>query len=146
MIKKVPLKVENFAGGLRILARFLLTSDNPKIFSPIEAIVDTGSPKTIIGPIDIKKMRLSNLKCEGIEGKDQSLKLGGGEVKTRILSNARIRFGKEIDITMPINIPIDSKEQNTPSILGVDFLLATKAKLFFDAAKKESFFELEEPI
>jgi hypothetical protein len=52
---KIPLEVRDFAGGLRVMARFLIQSNNPHLFGSIESIVDTGSPTTILGFPDIKK-------------------------------------------------------------------------------------------
>ena len=46
---------------------------------------------------------------------------------------------------MPVDFPIQG-EQNPfqPSLLGVDFLLNAKAKLFFNPSNREAYFEIEE--
>ncbi len=67
---KIPLEVYFFAGGLRAMARFLIKSDNPHMFGSIEAIVDTGSPTTILGTPDLKRMRVSKLHLKNLDRKN----------------------------------------------------------------------------
>jgi hypothetical protein len=46
---------------------------------------------------------------------------------------------------MPVDFPISGDEKSSqPSLLGVDFMLKTKAKLFFDPTNKEAYFEIED--
>ena len=75
-MKRVPLNVSFFAGGLRVLARFLFKSEEPNLVSFIEAVVDTGSPRTVIGSKDIAKMRLSKIQINKLEGRQRPIKLG----------------------------------------------------------------------
>lgn len=45
---------------------------------------------------------------------------------------------------MPVNFPISGGEKSLqPNLLRVDFMLKTKAKLFFDPTNKEAYFEIE---
>lgn len=45
---------------------------------------------------------------------------------------------------MPIEFPISGGENpSQPSLLGVDFMLKTKAKLVFDPSKREAYFEID---
>jgi len=78
-MKRVPLEVYHFADNIRIMAHFLLRCEEPKIFMPIRAIVDTGSPMTIIGPADIKRMRLSKIQLNKLEGRHKPINIGGGK-------------------------------------------------------------------
>ena len=143
-MKKIPLEVYHFADSLRIMAHFLLRCEDPHIFTPIKAIVDTGSPITIIGPLDIKRMRLSKIQLQKLQGRDKSINIGGGKVFTKVLENARLRFGENLEIEMPIDFPIKNEEKSIqPTLLGVDFMLKTKAKLIFDPTNKEAYFEIE---
>lgn len=77
-MRKIPLEVCNFAGSLRIMTHFLLRSDNSHIFASIRAIVDTGSPMTLIGYLDIKRVRLSKIQLQKLEGKNRPVNIGGG--------------------------------------------------------------------
>jgi len=142
-MKRIPLQVSHFDNNLRIIARFLLRCENPKIFAIIEAIVDTGSPITIIGPRDVMRMRFSKVQRERLEGRNKPVNIGGTQMFTKILNNAKLKFG-DIEIEMPIDVPIKGEEKAIqPSLLGVDFMLKTKAKLFFDPTNKEAYFEIE---
>ncbi len=143
-MKRVPLEVYHFADNLRIMAHFLLRCEDLKIFMPIRAIVDTGSPMTIIGPADIKRMRLSKIKLNKLEGRHKPINIGGGQIFTRILKKAKLRFGEDLEIEMPVDFPVKGEEKSIqPSLLGVDFMLKTRSKLFFDPINKKAYFEIE---
>ena len=60
-MKRIPLEVYEFAGDLRVMAHFILRVEELSRFVPINAIVDTGSPITLIGPLDTKKMRIQEV-------------------------------------------------------------------------------------
>ena len=47
-------------------------SKEPDFFIPVKAIVDTGSPLTLIGSLDIKRMRLSTLQLNNLAVNDGS--------------------------------------------------------------------------
>jgi hypothetical protein len=142
-MKKIPLEVGYFADSLRVVAHFLLRSDEPHIFMPIRAIVDTGSPITLIGPLDIKRMRISKIQLQKLEGRNKPINIGGGQIITKVLEKAKLKFGDDLDIEMPIDFPISGKSLQ-PSLLGVDFMLKTRAKLIFDPNNREAYFEIED--
>jgi hypothetical protein len=143
-MRKISLEVYNFAGSLRVMAHFLLRVENPHIFAPIRAIVDTGSPITLIGSSDMKRMRISKIQLKKLIGKLKPINIGGGQISTKILEDARLRFGENAEIEMPVEFPMEGREEpNQPSLLGVDFMLKTKAKLFFNPDKKEAYFEID---
>ncbi len=142
---KIPLEVYDFANGLRPMAHFLLRSDKPHIFAPIKAIVDTGSPKTLIGLSDMKRLRISKVQLNTIEGPLNPIRIGGGSVKTKILPNAKIKFSDLFEIELDVNFPVSGDEQiNQPSLLGVDFLEKTGAGFSFNPSKREAYFEIED--
>ena len=144
-MRKIPLEVFNFANSLRPMAHFLLTSEDPKIFAPINAIVDTGSPITLIGPTDLSRMRLSSIQIKKLIGKNRPINIGGEQISARTLEKANLKFGEHLKIEMPVNFPINIDNKSTqPSLLGVDFMLNTGAKLVFNPSKKEAYFEIEE--
>ena len=142
---KVPLQVRDFAGGLRIMTQFLIQADKPHLFGFIESIVDTGSPTTILGIPDIKRMRVSQLQLKDLESKKEPLAYGGGKLNTKILRDVRLKFGDYFECKMDIQIPVDEITECTqPTILGVDFIEKNKFRLVFDPAKKEAYFESSE--
>jgi len=144
-MKKIPLEVYHFANNLRIMAHFLLRCESPHIFMPIKAIVDTGSPITIIGPLDIKRMRLSKIQLQKLEGRHKPINIGGGQIFTKVLEKAKLRFGDNLEVEMPVDFPIKNEEESIqPTLLGVDFMLKLKAKLFFDPTNKEAYFEIKD--
>jgi len=139
---KIPLEVYFFAGGMRAMAHFLIKSDDPHMFGSIEAIVDTGSPTTILGAPDLKRMRVSKLNLKNLESRKDPLAYGGGEVKVKTLNQAHLRFGEYFECVIPIQIPVDEIINCTqPTILGVDFLMLNKLSLFFYPNKREAYFE-----
>jgi len=143
-MKKIPLEVYNFAGSLRVMAHLLLRIEGlPSI--PIKAIVDTGSPITLIGPLDTLRMRLSKIQLRKLQGRNKSVNIGGGRVTTKRLYGSKLRFGSNLEVEMPVDFPMEGDENpQQPSLLGVDFMLKTKAKLFFNPSKREAYFEIED--
>src|SRR3989344_8746344 len=105
-MKRIPLEVYDFANSLRPMAHFLLTSENPHIFASINAIVDTGSPITLIGPTDLSRMRLSSIQIKKLVGKNRPINIGGEQIFTRTLEKANLKFGDHIKIEMPVDFPI----------------------------------------
>jgi len=142
---RIPLKVCFFAGGLRAMAHFLVISEIPHIFTPIEAIVDTGSPTTILGIPDLKRARVSQIQLNRLESKKEPMSYGGGKVQVKTLKNAKLKFGEHYDCEMPISIPVEgNKDCSQPTILGVDFMILNNFKLFFDPNKGEAYLESSE--
>lgn len=141
---KIPLEVYHFAGDLRVMAHFLLKIEEFPII-PINAIVDTGSPVTLIGPLDTKRMRISKYRLKNLEGRNKPVNIGGGKITTKILEKSKLKFKGDFEIDMPVDFPISGEENPfQPSLLGVDFLLKAKAKLFFDPSNKKAYFEIED--
>ncbi len=145
-MKKIPLQVYSFAGSLRIMAHFILQSQTPHLFLPIKAIVDTGSPITLIGPIDIEKMRVSKFQLNNkLEGRTKPIHIGGGQISTRVLRDALLKFSNGFETQIDVDFPVKHEEKSIqPSLLGMNFLLDTKAKLVFDPDNGEAYFEIED--
>jgi len=72
-MKRIPLQVYHFAGDLRAMAHFLLKIEGFPQSLFIRAIVDTGSPITLIGPLDSKRMRISKIQLNKLEGRHKPL-------------------------------------------------------------------------
>lgn len=139
---RIPIKVEYFAGGLRPMAILTLRSVTPYIFGFVNAIIDTGSPTTILGGADKQRMRISEIQMQRLVGEEQEVNLGGAQIKTRILSEAELTLGGKVNVKIPIQIPIKIiKGIPPPTIIGVDFLLAGKLKFFFYPSAKEAYLE-----
>lgn len=124
------------------MAHFLLKSKDLAFSVPVRAIVDTGSPVTLIGTQDLRKMRLSSIQMNKLIGEHKPVHIGGASVITRILENAELNF-IDFNVAMPVQFPIMG-EDNQPSLLGVDFMLKTKAKLVFNPGKGEAYFEIDD--
>lgn len=139
---KVPIRVDFFAGGLRPMATFTLKSEVPHIFGFVNAIIDTGSPKTILGGADIQRMRISQVQMQKLVGAEREVNLGGAQMKTRELPEAEIKIGDKINVKLPVQVPVKIiKGVPPPTIIGVDFLLEGKLKFFFDPFRKEAYLE-----
>src|SRR3972149_9480912 len=134
---KIPVRVEFFAGGLRPVISVFIKSEVPRLFGLVSAIIDTGSPTTILGSGDVQRMRLSQLQMQRLIGAEKEVNLGGAQIKTRVLPEAEIKIsGKTIKITS-IQVPVKLiKGTPPPTILGVDFLLQGKFRFIFDPSKK----------
>jgi len=144
---RIPLQVRDFAGGLRVMAQFLIRSEKPHLFGSIESIVDTGSPTTILGVPDTKRMRVSQIQLKELESRKEPHAYGGGQLKTKILRDAKLKFGEYFECEMDVQVPVEEvSECNQPTILGVDFMEKNKLKLIFDPFKKEAYFESSEAI
>ncbi|MDP2673033.1 MAG: hypothetical protein Q8O84_04440 [Nanoarchaeota archaeon] len=139
---RIPVRVEFFAGGLRPVISVCIKSQEPKIFGIVSAIIDTGSPTTILGWGDIQRMRLSQVQIRKLEGAEKEINLGGAQIKTRVLPEAELIFGERNLKISSIQVPTKLvKGTPPPTILGVDFLLQGKFNFFFNPNKKESYLE-----
>ena len=128
---RIPVSVEFFAGGLRPLVTLGIISNEPKIFGFARAIIDTGSPTTILGAGDVQRMRISQIQMQKLIGVEKEINLGGAQIKTRILPDAIIKIGEKeikIDVQVPVKLV---RGIPPPTILGIDFLLAGKFKFLF---------------
>jgi hypothetical protein len=91
----------------------------------------------------MKRMRISKVQLNAIEGPLNPIKIGGGNVQTKVLQDANIKFGNIFETEINVDFPVSGDEQiNQPSLLGVDFLSKTNAKFFFNPSKREAYFEI----
>lgn len=144
-MQKINLEVYDFAGSLRVMAHFWLKIEELSKSIPIQAIVDTGSPVTLIGTLDTRRMRISRISLRNLYGRNKPVNIGGGKIVTKILDKTKLKFANGFEIEMPVDFPIEGENNSfQPSLLGVDFLLRTKSKLFFDPTNKKAYFEIED--
>lgn len=139
---KIPVEINYFAGGLRPMLNVILSFDAPKIFLPIKAIIDTGSPTTLIGISDMRRMRLSKIQLRKINSMLNEVNIGGGKVKTVKIENMGFKIGGYLDTLLDVQFPLEGEERAQPSLLGVDFLEKIKANFCFNPSKKESYLEV----
>ena len=124
------------------MATLTLRSETPHIFGFVNAIIDTGSPITILGSADMQRMRISQIQMQKFIGEEKEVNLGGAQIKTRILPEAELNIGDKIKIKIPVQVPVKIiKGVPPPTIIGVDFILEGKLKFFFDPAGKEAYLE-----
>jgi hypothetical protein len=141
---RIPVRVEFFAGGLRPMVTICIKSESPKIFGFASAVIDTGSPTTILGAGDVQRMRISQIQMQKFIGIEKEVNLGGAQIKTRMLHDAELNIGGK-SVKIPIQVPVKLlKGTPPPTILGIDFLLEGKFKFFFYPEKKEAYLETEE--
>lgn len=115
---RIPVRVEFFAGGLRPMVTACIKSELPKIFGVISAIIDTGSPETILGAGDIQRMRISQVQMQKLVGTEKEINIGGAQIKTRQLPNAELKIGEKT-IKLPVQVPVKLiKGTPPPTILG----------------------------
>ena len=82
------------------------------------------------------------MQLKNLESRKEPHAYGGGQLETKILRDAKLRFGEYFECIIDVQVPIkEITECIQPTILGVDFLLQNKLKLVFDPSKKEAFFE-----
>ena len=142
---KIPVRVDFFAGGLRPILSFAIKSEEPKMFCFINAVIDTGSPTTILSLNDVKKMRVSEIQMQKLTGPHKKVNIGGAQMETRLLPEAELNIsGKKIKLSL-VQVPvIITKGDAPPTILGIDFLLAGKFKFFFDVNNLISYLETDD--
>jgi len=115
------------------MVSFLLRYEDPHMFLPIQAIVDTGSPITILGIADLKRARVSFLQLKKLESRKEPIAMGGGQLNTKILRSAKLKFENLLESSLNILIPTEEVQGiSPPTILGVDFLIENKLKLIFN--------------
>ena len=140
---RIPVSVEFFGGGIRPMMDMSIRCEDPKLFGLIRAVIDTGSPTTILGNADVQKMRISQVQMGKLMGEEKEVNLGGAQIRTRILPNVEISVGGS-KVIIPVQIPVKvNKGVPPPTILGIDFLVAGKFEFVFNAYKRESYLEKE---
>lgn len=143
---KIFLDVCDYANGLRAIVTFFVKCDEIKLkLGIVKFIVDSGSPETILGLDDIKRLRISMNKIQTLESRKFPVSYGGANLKMKILNNMVFKitnFEKLKSVLVPTEL--GNSEIAHPSILGVDFLKENKLKFVFNPSKKEAYFETED--
>jgi len=123
---------------------------SPRFFGVVEALIDTGSPFTVLSTLDAMKMRLPIKSMR----KGESVSLAGFRFFKHNVKNASFTFRtqgdesisfevKDLGILVPTKI--DKKTlrdvEPIPSIIGNDFLEDHNLALFFNPSQKITYLE-----
>lgn len=145
------MHIREMQGAKRLILPVM--SRQPRSFGSFEAIVDTGSPRTILSAKDSIKLRVpfeNYPQAEALSG------FGKGNVCTikidKFLMVLRSIDGNSRNIEMPLivpNMPVLRKgDTNTfnhaltlPSLIGLNFLEMNKMKLVVDISKGIAYLE-----
>lgn len=148
---KYPIHIREIQGAKRLVLPIL--SRQPRSFGSFEAIIDTGSPRTVLGAGDAIKISIpfNNYPV------DRALSgFGKGNVPTKKIEKFQIVIrsteGDSKTLLTPIIVPdvpsLRNGDRNTfnhaltlPSLIGIDFLEINKLKLFVDIDKDCAFLE-----
>ncbi|MGB2729059.1 MAG: hypothetical protein WBD09_11455 [Halobacteriota archaeon] len=147
---KIPLHLRKaYPGEERLFAYVPVTIRAPRIYGQINALVDTGSPRTVIAPKDAVKLKVPFKILPRSAPKD--LRIGGVTLPAYSLKGILLgvidenRTMKRIDMPMinVLNRPQQYKGEinHIPSILGTDFLEDNKLALYFDPYNKIAYLE-----
>lgn len=118
----------------------------------LEALIDTGSPHTVLSTKDALKLKLPIKKWRGGE----PISLAGFRFFNHPISNVTITFRKEdnnsLQITVPkmgvliptkINRKVLEEVKHIPSIIGNDFLEEQKFALYYNPSGRIAYLERE---
>ncbi len=122
----------------------------PGIAGHVDALIDTGSPFTVLSPKDIMSFRLPIKSMQ----RGETVKLAGSRFFNHPLQNAVLYFRGDGDTLLKVELPslgaliptkIDEKTLNEvkviPSILGNDFLEDQRLTLTFNPSGRTAFLE-----
>jgi hypothetical protein len=126
-----------------------IVSRQPHSFGPIRALLDTGSPTTIVSARDAIRLKIP------ISGAETGF--GRGQIPSKRIKSFKFALKSEDNnikyLEMPVNVvdiaALKSMHQDfqnnalqIPTIIGMDFLRFSKMKLFVDLASHKA--KLEE--
>jgi len=122
----------------------------PHISKPIDALIDTGSPFTVLSTNDILSTRMSIAKMQSGE----TVSLAGHRFFNHPIKNVTMNFRTESGELFKVNLPtigsliptkIDKKTMDEvkaiPSIIGTGFLEDQKVALYFNPSTQIVYLE-----
>jgi predicted aspartyl protease len=148
---KYPVQIRDLQGAKRLVLP--LFSMQPRSFGPLEAVIDTGAPKTIISASDAQKLRIPFNNLEST-----SPIIGFGKASTPALfmksfviamksDDGKINR-KDISVIVT-DVPTLNKFGQSilehafmmPTLIGMDFLEKNGLKLFVDVKGNIAYLE-----
>jgi len=148
---KFNLEIRNIQGTRRIILPLLSTY--PRSFGRIEAIIDTGSPKTILSAGDAIRL---NIPFTNFESAAPLTGLGKGKTPVLLINkftfSLRDSDGRPSNFLMPILAADVPKIRNegqeklnnatrVPTLIGMDFLELNNFDLFIGLNKNVAYLE-----
>jgi len=137
-------------GKLFPFVTLVLVAKRPAITRPMVALIDTGSPFTVLSPKDVMSSRLPITRMQSGE----TVGLAGFRFFNHPIKNVTLNFrteeGKRLEVSLPsigalIPTKIDKKTlgevKDIPSILGNDFLEDQKFALYFNPSTQTAYLE-----
>jgi len=122
----------------------------PHISKPVDALIDTGSPFTVLSTNDILSTRMPITKMQSGE----TVSLAGHHFFNHPIKNVTLNFRTESDELFKVNLPtigsliptkIDKKTMDEvkaiPSIIGTGFLEDQKLALYFNPSAQTVYIE-----
>lgn len=148
---RIPLRVKRlFPGVERLFPLAHLIIIAPRAYAMIEAVVDTGSPRTCVAPRDMEKMR--SIRIETLPPSSPRYPgIGGFRFPAHSLKNVRLTFWDEK--RNPVRIELQAIDvlgypardleriKYIPTILGTDFLEDNGFALYFNPRDKIAYLE-----
>ncbi len=148
------LEVRNIEGSIRTVLPFF--SRQPRSFGRIEAVIDTGSPKTILSAGDAIRL---NIPFTNFESAAPLTGLGKGKTPVLLINkftfSLRDSEGKPNNFVMPVlvaDVPRLRKEgqeklnnaTRIPTLIGMDFLALNEFDLFISLNKNVAYLETQQ--
>ena len=145
------LEIRNIQGTRRII--LLLLSTFPRSFGRIEAVIDTGAPKTILSAGDAIRL---NIPFTNFESTTPLTGLGKGRTPVLVINkftfSLRNSDGKPNNILMPVLVADVPRIRNEgqeklnnatriPTLIGMDFLELNNFDLFVSLNKNIAYLE-----
>ncbi|MFH0869125.1 MAG: aspartyl protease family protein [archaeon] len=141
---RIPLSIENLGGAIRPILIFTVRIPQLRVNRPVKALVDTGSPSSLINDADAKLMQIPQSQLTAV----RSTYVAGNHVTLCSIDKEMILKmfddqNKLIDIRFPLLVAINQGNAKTENItiLGVDFLEKNNLALYFDPANKVGYLE-----
>lgn len=109
-------------------------------------ILDTGSPQTLIGYSDSRRLQIPFTSC------DKNVEMGGRKYKGYLYDKVTAIFLSEdnkpieenlgdVEVVRPNSLKEIDDVDRIPTLIGTDFLKRLKYKLFCDFAKNDAYLE-----
>lgn len=148
---KFNLELSEVPNSERIFVNLL--SRQPHSFGQLKAILDTGSPKTIISYIDALRL---NISISGAETGEPIAGFGKGQIPSKKIKKFIFTLRSEDNtikyVEMPVHVvdisllknmsqEVQNSTMRIPTIIGLDFLRFTGLKLVIDLKNHSSFLE-----